>query len=188
MGERTGKGKGGREGGETPHSRVMRKAEADVRGVATLSGRAGQLEASRAIFEPIIPQFYPSRAWLWQRWWGTILQRVLPNEVFWNSVFAALFVWVFGRIAATAEAAQQRVEQKLAEATAQTGEATEIRTAAMKALHEHVMASNLSSGRAQDAARAAASSCCRFKIAADQDDKKEVHNSIEVNMPCTTWC
>ena len=57
---------------------------------------------SSTIFEPIIPQFYPSRAWLWQRWRGTILQRVLPNEVFWNSVFAAQFVWGFGRIAATA--------------------------------------------------------------------------------------
>ena len=47
--------------------------------------------------------------------------------------------------AATAEAAQQRAEQELVEATAQTGEATEIRTAAMKALREHVMDSNLCS-------------------------------------------
>lgn len=72
---------------------------------------------SSTIFEPIIPQFYPSRAWLWQRWRGTILQRVLPNEVFWNSVFAALFVWVFGRIAATAEAASRKVVWRAATAT-----------------------------------------------------------------------
>ena len=79
-----------------------------VREIADLKDTVDEA-MSTTIFEPIIPQFYPSRAWLWQRWRGTILQRVLPNEVFWNSVFAALFVWVFGRIAATAEAATRKV-------------------------------------------------------------------------------
>jgi hypothetical protein len=59
---------------------------------------------SETVYQPVIPQFYPSRLWLWRRWKGTILQRVLPGEVFWNSVFTALFVWVFGRIRSTAAA------------------------------------------------------------------------------------
>lgn len=59
---------------------------------------------SDTIYQPIIPQFYPSRLWLWRRWRGTILQRVLPGEVLWNSVFTALFVWVFGRIRSAAAA------------------------------------------------------------------------------------
>lgn len=59
---------------------------------------------SETVYQPVIPQFYPSRLWLWRRWKGTILQRVLPGEVFWNSVFTALFVLAFGRIRSTAAA------------------------------------------------------------------------------------
>merc|ERR1719272_1040045 len=60
---------------------------------------------SETVYQPVTPQFYPSRLWLWRRWKGTILQRVLPGEVFWNSVFTALFVLAIGRIRSTAAAA-----------------------------------------------------------------------------------
>ena len=60
---------------------------------------------SETVYQPVIPQFYPSRLWLWRRWKGTILQRVLPGEVFWNSVFTALFILAIGRIRSTAAAA-----------------------------------------------------------------------------------
>lgn len=53
---------------------------------------------SETVYQPVIPQFYPPRMWLWTQWKGTILQRVLPGEVFWSSVCTALFVLVFGRI------------------------------------------------------------------------------------------
>ena len=59
---------------------------------------------SETVYQPVIPQFYPPRMWLWRRWRGTILQRVLPGEVLWSSVFTALFVLVFGRIRSTAAA------------------------------------------------------------------------------------
>ena len=59
--------------------------------------------------------------------------------------------------AAAAEAAQRRTETELAEAIARTTEATEIRKTAMKELHERVVESNISTGRTQQAARAAAS-------------------------------
>jgi len=32
--------------------------------------------------EPIIPQYYPARVWLWAQWSGTIVRRTLPREVF----------------------------------------------------------------------------------------------------------
>lgn len=32
--------------------------------------------------EPIIPQYYPARVWLWAQWRGTIVRRTLPREVF----------------------------------------------------------------------------------------------------------
>ena len=59
---------------------------------------------SETVYQPVIPQFYPPRMWLWRQWGGTILQRVLPGEVFWSSVFTALLVLVFGRIRSTAAA------------------------------------------------------------------------------------
>lgn len=58
--------------------------------------------------------------------------------------------------AAAAEAAQRRAEDELAKAVAQTSEATEIRTAAMRELHKRVVDSNLSTGRTPEGARAAA--------------------------------
>ena len=36
---------------------------------------------STTIGTPIIAQYYPGRAWLWQQWTGTILRRVLLREV-----------------------------------------------------------------------------------------------------------
>lgn len=59
--------------------------------------------------------------------------------------------------ATAAEAAQRRTETELAEAIARTTEATEIRTMAMKELHERVVESNVATGRTQEAARAAGS-------------------------------
>ena len=45
---------------------------------------------STTISKPIIPQYYPRRRWLWSRWGGTIIRRVLPNDVLFNAAFAIL--------------------------------------------------------------------------------------------------
>lgn len=45
--------------------------------------------ATGPVETPIIPQFLPGRAWLWRRWSGTIVSRVLPREVLLNMVLAA---------------------------------------------------------------------------------------------------
>lgn len=55
---------------------------------------------SSTIVAPIIPQFYPTRIWLWRRWSGTILRSVLPREVLWNMVAAAGFVWLLSTLPA----------------------------------------------------------------------------------------
>lgn len=47
---------------------------------------------SMQIHMPIIPQFYPDRLWLWQRWHGTIVRQVLPREVLLNMLFAGAVV------------------------------------------------------------------------------------------------
>ena len=44
---------------------------------------------------PIIPQFYPQRRWLWRKWQGTILPRVMPREVLCNLLFATVCVRIF---------------------------------------------------------------------------------------------
>jgi hypothetical protein len=62
---------------------------------------------SYVISAPIIPQWYPSRRWLWLKWEGTILQRVLPREVLYNSLFALLFVFFFSRLPAAPAPAQR---------------------------------------------------------------------------------
>ncbi len=59
--------------------------------------------------------------------------------------------------ATAAEAALGRTQEALAEAKTRATEATEIRQVAMKELHERVVESNISTGRTQEAARAAAS-------------------------------
>jgi len=53
---------------------------------------------STTIRAPIIPQFYPQRKWLWARWNGTILKRVLPREVLFNSIFAIVCVLVVSAV------------------------------------------------------------------------------------------
>lgn len=60
---------------------------------------------SMVVSAPIIPQFYPSRGWLWRKWSGTILKRVLPKEVAFNMVFAAIVAFIFARYQAAAAAA-----------------------------------------------------------------------------------
>lgn len=55
---------------------------------------------SYVVTAPIIPQWYPSRRWLWLKWEGTILQRVLPREVMYNSLFALAFVFFFSQLPA----------------------------------------------------------------------------------------
>jgi len=47
------------------------------------------LACSTTITKPIVAQYYPSRKWLWRKWEGTVLRRVLPKEVFFNLCFAA---------------------------------------------------------------------------------------------------
>mmetsp|Transcript_5375 Transcript_5375/g.13746 ORF Transcript_5375/g.13746 Transcript_5375/m.13746 type:complete len:509 (-) Transcript_5375:418-1944(-) len=46
----------------------------------------------------VIPQFYPSRLWLWRRWNGTILRWVLPREVLWNLVASAVVVTLLSTV------------------------------------------------------------------------------------------
>mmetsp|Transcript_11059 Transcript_11059/g.36622 ORF Transcript_11059/g.36622 Transcript_11059/m.36622 type:complete len:456 (+) Transcript_11059:99-1466(+) len=57
------------------------------------------LASSTAASAPIIPQYFPQRAWLWRQWSGTIVRRVLPREVIWNTAVAcsiALFLTMPG--------------------------------------------------------------------------------------------
>lgn len=81
----------------------------------------------KTVTHPIVPQFYPSRGWLWSRWKGTILRKVLPREVLWN-VLLALAVWCLARLlpqpAAVATVAQTKFGIKTA-ATIKTVTATE---------------------------------------------------------------
>eukprot|EP00327_Prymnesium_parvum_P007738 CAMPEP_0182817716 /NCGR_PEP_ID=MMETSP0006_2-20121128/11622_1 /TAXON_ID=97485 /ORGANISM="Prymnesium parvum, Strain Texoma1" /LENGTH=497 /DNA_ID=CAMNT_0024944099 /DNA_START=225 /DNA_END=1718 /DNA_ORIENTATION=- len=53
---------------------------------------------SFTVTAPIIPQFYPSRLWLWRRWNGTILRWVLPREVLWNLVASAVVVTLLSTV------------------------------------------------------------------------------------------
>ena len=48
---------------------------------------------AKTVALPIVPQFYPSRGWLWSRWKGTILRKVLPREVLWNVVLVGA-IWI----------------------------------------------------------------------------------------------
>jgi len=59
---------------------------------------------SMTITAPIIPQFYPQRRWLWRKWRGTILPRVLPREVAFNVGFAIACVLLARLPATVAEA------------------------------------------------------------------------------------
>ena len=52
---------------------------------------------STIIARPIVAQYYPSRSWLWCQWSGTVVRRVLPNEVSLNMVFAGLVCLFFRR-------------------------------------------------------------------------------------------
>ena len=45
--------------------------------------------------DPIIPQYYPARTWLWRQWGGTIVRRVVPSDVLINIIFAVLVVTIF---------------------------------------------------------------------------------------------
>ena len=63
---------------------------------------------SQTVVAPIMQQFYPQRDWLWSRWTGTIVARVLTREVLWTSLFAALFIVAFGRISAAATSSRRR--------------------------------------------------------------------------------
>ena len=63
---------------------------------------------SMTVKAPIIPQFYPQRRWLWLRWDGTILPRVLPREVLFNIVFATICVMLFSHVPTQIAAAPRR--------------------------------------------------------------------------------
>ena len=67
---------------------------------------------SQTVVAPVMQQFYPQRDWLWSRWTGTIVARVLTREVLWTSLFAALFIVAFGRISAAATAAAAAASRK----------------------------------------------------------------------------
>ena len=45
---------------------------------------------STRICEPIVPQYFPGRRWLWRQWGGTIVKRVLPREVLLNVIIATV--------------------------------------------------------------------------------------------------
>lgn len=50
---------------------------------------------STTITNPITPQYYPDRFWLWRQWRGTIVKRVLPKDVLRSVAFALLVCFIF---------------------------------------------------------------------------------------------
>jgi len=85
-----------------PH--VSPKSAVALQGADVWAGqRVGQLEVeqlvdiavSRTRLRPIVPQWYPNRIWLWRRWEGTILQRVLPREVLFCTLVVSLVTLAF---------------------------------------------------------------------------------------------
>ena len=73
----------------------MRREDSDVYPVCAVLGRCGTPSVpcvqAHTRAHPLWTD--PSRSWLWSRWKGTILRKVLPREVLWNVVLVAS-VWI----------------------------------------------------------------------------------------------